>query len=104
MVTIVTDKQSLLSLLKENGLHIRNLGISKIGVFGSFARNSGIHKDSDIDFLVDFKRGHKTFHNLVELGNFLENLLGRKVELVTRKSLKSPIGPAILKTVENVSI
>ena len=104
MITSVSDKQSLLTLLKENGTHIRGLGISKLGVFGSFARNGDIHKDSDIDFLVDFKRGQKTFHNLVELGNFLENLLGRKVELVTRKSLKPPIGPDILKTVENVSI
>ncbi len=104
MITAVNDKQSLLTILKENGLQIRTLGISKIGVFGSFARNSDIHKDSDIDFLVDFKRGQKTFHNLVELGNFLENLLGRKVELVTRKSLKPTMGSAILKTVENVSI
>jgi len=39
MITIVNDKQSLLTLLKENGTHIRGLGISKLGVFGSFARN-----------------------------------------------------------------
>lgn len=104
MITVVADKQSLLTLLKENSAQIHSFGIAKLGIFGSFARNSDIHEESDIDFLVDFKKGQKTFHNLVELGNFLENLLGRRVELVTRKSLKPPLGTDILKTVENVSI
>lgn len=103
MITAVADKQSLLSLLKENGRYIRAFGVEQIGLFGSFAHNNAIHEESDIDFLVDFAEGKKTFRNLMDLGYFLEDLLGRKVELLTRLSLSPFLGPHILNEVEDVA-
>lgn len=73
-------------------------GVKKIGVFGSFARGEG-RKDSDIDVLVEFKHGFETFDNYMELKFFLEDLFGRKVDLVTIEALKPQLKEDILKQV-----
>lgn len=81
----ITD---FLKRLKEQGDFIRkNFGVKKIGIFGSFARGEE-KKGSDIDILVEFSEGRKTFDNYMELKFFLENLFGRDVDLVTSTSIK----------------
>ena len=104
MANKVLNKTQLLNILFNNGKQIRSFGIDRIGVFGSFVRDTDIHKKSDVDFVIDFKKGKKTPDNLFDLGFFLEDILGRKVELITRESLRPPYGPKILKTVEDVRI
>ena len=94
----VSNRQELFDVMGANRDQILSFGISKISVFGSFARNSQIKPNSDIDFILDFIPGKKSFDNLVDLGDFLEELLGRKVELLTRESLKSATGKHILST------
>jgi predicted nucleotidyltransferase len=59
-------------------------------------------KISTDNLFVDFLPGQKSFDNFMELAFFLEELLGRKVEIVTPQSLSKHIGPHILKEVENV--
>ena len=102
MGTEVNDKASLLIRLHENRDQIQSFGVKKLSLFGSFARDERIHKKSDVDFLVDFKKGSHKFDNFMELAFFLEDLLGRRVELLTRKSLSPYIGPKILKAAVNV--
>ena len=58
---------------------------------------------SDVDILVSFTPEKKTFDNFMHLGFFLEDLLGRTVDLVTTESLSPHIGPHILSEVEYVS-
>ena len=66
--------------------------VKRIGVFGSFAR--GEQKDtSDVDILVEFEK--PTFDNFMNLAFFLEDLLQRKVDLVTPNSLSPYIGPYV---------
>jgi predicted nucleotidyltransferase len=70
--------------------------VKRIGLFGSFAR--GEEKDtSDVDIMVEFEE--PTFDNFMRLAFFLEDLFGRRVELVTPDSLSSYIGPYIRKEV-----
>jgi predicted nucleotidyltransferase len=99
---MIQDKQALLQRLLSHRSEIESFGVRRLGLFGSFARENMIHDNSDVDFLVDFETGKKTFDNFMELSFYLENLLGRKVELVTPQSLSPYLGPAILKEVENV--
>lgn len=99
----LNSKQDLMSAITSNREVIKGYGVSKIGFFGSFSRGT-FSETSDIDLLVDFVPGKKTFDNFMELSFFLEELLGRKVELVTPQSLSEFIGPYILKEVENVSL
>ena len=59
---------------------------------------------SDIDILVEFEPGQKTFDNFMRLAFFLEELLGRRVDLVTMESLSPHIGPFILDKVEYAAL
>ena len=79
-----------------------NYGVKRIGLFGSFVRNNE-KENSDIDLLVDMVKEKKTFRNFMSLNYYLEDLFGRKVDLITIQSLSPHIGPHILKAVEYVS-
>lgn len=88
-----------IKLIKESEYDIkRKFGVSKIGVFGSFAEGKETPR-SDVDVLVEFKQGFETFDNYEELKFFLEDLFGRKVDLVTVDALKPLIKDDILRQV-----
>ena len=95
----VDGKERVFALLSENKDKITAFGVKRIGLFGSFVRGEQ-RQDSDVDVLVDFDPKQKTFHNFMHLAFFLEELFGRKVELVTRESLSPYIGPHILREVQ----
>jgi predicted nucleotidyltransferase len=80
-----------------------NLGVRRLGLFGSFARGEE-RPDSDIDILVEFAQGKKSFDAFMQLSFLLEELLGQPVELVTVESLSPYLGPHILKEVEYAAI
>lgn len=92
----------ILELIQEHGTEIRNFGVKRLGLFGSFARGRP-HQDSDVDFLVEFDPGRKSFDAFMGLAFFLEELLGRRVELVTPESLSPHIGPHILREAKYVT-
>ncbi|WP_083815723.1 nucleotidyltransferase family protein [Pseudothermotoga thermarum] len=77
---------------------MESFGVSEIGVFGSFARKAN-NRNSDIDILVDFQIGMKTFDNFMNLKFYLEDLFGRKVDLVTKSALKPRMRDVVLKEV-----
>ena len=103
MNTPVQNKQALVNLILSNRDRIRAYGVQQLGFFGSFVRNEA-RETSDVDFYVEFIPGQKKYDNFMELGFFLEELTGRKIELLTPQSLSPYIGPHILKEVEYVSI
>ncbi|KXS43389.1 nucleotidyltransferase family protein [Methanolobus zinderi] len=87
----------VLRLLRENEDHIiESFGVKRIGLFGSFARGEG-RIDSDIDVLVEFREGQKTFDNYMELKFYLEDLFKRDVDLVLETSIKPRLKDYILK-------
>ncbi|NYT21537.1 MAG: DUF86 domain-containing protein [Methanomicrobiales archaeon] len=65
----------------------RLFGIRKIGIFGSFARGT-MRPDSDVDIEVEFETGSETWTNFLGLADYLEELLGRPVDLVPRRVLE----------------
>lgn len=99
MNTVVQTKQDILSVLYENHPQIRALGVKRLGLFGSFVRGQQ-SADSDVDLLVEFEPSQKTFDNFMKLAFFLEEVLQRRVELVTTEALSPYIGPHILAEVE----
>jgi len=99
----VKDKHEVKQRLLSACGTIRLFGVSGIGLFGSF-RLGKQTSQSDVDLLVTFTPGQHTFDNFMDLSFFLEDLLGRKVELVTPKSLSPYIGPRILRKVERVPV
>jgi len=97
----VQTKEHVLSLLQEHQHQIRAFGVRRLGLFGSFVRERQ-GRESDVDILVEFEPGHKTFDAFMQLAFFLEGLFGRRVELVTPESLSPYIGPHILREMEYV--
>jgi uncharacterized protein len=97
----IIEKRDVLSILHVHAEQIRELGVKRLGLFGSFVRNHA-RVDSDVDLLVEFEVGRKTYDNFIGLSFLLEEMLGRPVELVTRESLSPYIGPHILAEVEYV--
>ncbi|PIU73102.1 nucleotidyltransferase [Candidatus Shapirobacteria bacterium CG06_land_8_20_14_3_00_40_12] len=82
---------------------IRNYGVNKLGLFGSFVRDEQ-KENSDVDLLVDFDKDQNTFKNFMGFADFMEETLGRKVDVVTLQSLSPFIGPYILKEVKYVEV
>lgn len=100
----VKTKAQVISLLQEYQQELHRFGVKRCGVFGSFARDTAIHDQSDVDILVTFEPDKKTFDNFMNLSFFLEELFGRAVDLITIESLSPYIGPHILNEVEYVSL
>ena len=92
-------KKDILGIIQENEEEIKEHGVKQIGVFGSFAKSMQGGK-SDIDILVEFREGEKTFDNYMDLKFLLEQLLGHEVDLVIRDALKPRIMPYVIKEVE----
>lgn len=80
---------------------LRSYGVMRLGIFGSFVKNN-ITPGSDVDFYIEFYPQLKTFDNFMELGFYLEDLTGRKIEMVTPESLNKFIGKYIIQEVEYV--
>jgi predicted nucleotidyltransferase len=98
-----TTKEDLLRLITEHQDEIKRFGVERCGLFGSYVRDQSTSK-SDIDVLVEFEPGKKTFDNFMHLTFFLEGLFGRRVDLVTVESLSPYIGPRILEEVEYAAL
>jgi hypothetical protein len=97
------DKEKLQAALRLHREQVRALGVRRLGLFGSFVRGEQ-RADSDVDVLVEFEIGRKTFDNFMQLALLLERLFGREVEVVTPESLSPYIRPHILREVEYVSL
>jgi predicted nucleotidyltransferase len=70
-------------------------GARKISLFGSYSRGEE-KRGSDIDLIVDFKT-RKSLMELVRIENHLSKAVGKKIDLLTEKS----ISPYILSRIEN---
>lgn len=103
MEPTIHTKKDILAVISENRARIRALGVKRLGLFGSFLRDQQT-TDSDVDLLVEFEPGQKNFDNFMELTFLLEELLQRRVELVTTEALSPYIGPHILEEVEYAAL
>ncbi|MBC7319893.1 nucleotidyltransferase family protein [bacterium] len=72
-------------------------GVKEIGIFGSYVRNEQ-GQSSDIDILVEFEKTPSLLE-FINLENYLSDILGIKVDLVMKDSLKPNIGRHILEEV-----
>lgn len=91
----VRTKQDVLDALRANASSIRELGVRRIGLFGSFARDQQ-SDESDVDLVVEFEPSRKSFDTFIRLSFLLEELLERSIELVTTEALSPYIRPHVL--------
>ena len=97
----VLNRDDALQRIVKHEREIRALGVSRLALFGSVLRGTP-HEGSDVDLLVQFRPGMKSYDRFLALSELLERCLGRRVELVTTEALSPFIGPRILKQAEDV--
>lgn len=85
----------MLEVLAAERSRLRQLGVADLRIFGSFARDEA-RPESDLDVLVGFLPGRKSYDTFLDLSECLEEITGRPVELLTREGLSPHLGPLIL--------
>lgn len=99
MRTKVNSLDKIKQVIKgQKAILAKNYGVSKIGIFGSFAMGD-FNQKSDVDILINLnKRNKVSLLDLIGIENDLSLRLGRKVDLVTQKGLNPYIKNNILKS------
>ena len=87
--------------LRESRATLEQLGVKSLALFGSSARDEA-RPDSDVDLLVEFSRPVGLFE-FVRLKLVLEEILERRVDLVTPDALRESTKPEILKEAIDVT-
>lgn len=96
---MITKAEIINKLRELKPVLYRDYSVREIGLFGSFSDNS-FTEDSDIDLLVEFEKPVGWKYLSLEI--FLENVFGRKIDLVTKNALKEQIRDNILNQVKYV--
>jgi predicted nucleotidyltransferase len=97
----VCTRSDVVDRLLKAEVEILGLGVRRLALFGSFARSEP-RPDSDVDVLVEFSPGQKSFDRFMRLCDLLEETLARRVEVVTTEALSPHIGPHILAEAQDV--
>ena len=100
LATPLTREQAIERLVASEP-EIRALGVQRLALFGSVARSEA-RIGSDVDVLVQFFPGAKTYDRFLALSELLEARLGSTVELVTIEALSPFLGPHILAEAKDV--
>jgi len=80
-------RDKAIQLLRENQDYLRDeFGVSRIGLFGSVARDQS-NDLSDVDVVVELNR--PIGFRFMDLADYLEDLLGRKVDLLTSAGIRA---------------
>ena len=101
MSKVVEDRQEVIYRIGRMKTQLFALGVKRLALFGSFVRGDQ-HAESDVDLLVEFAPGRKSYDSFFAVGELLESALQRPVELLTPESLSPHIGPHILREATDV--
>lgn len=99
---MTTNRSDIIALLAERRQEIvTRFGVKQVALFGSAARDE-LNATSDVDVLVEFE-GPATAAAYMDLKFYLEDLLGRPVDLVTDKALRKELRPYVEKEMIRVA-
>jgi len=95
---MVTSRSEIFSILDTLNHTLKKMGVARIGLFGSFAREEN-NSLSDVDVLVSFLPGYKNYDNFFTLAELLEEQFGRKVEIITEEGMSPHLKREIEKDI-----
>lgn len=78
------NKKIIIKKIEENKWKLKKDGVKKIGIFGSVIKEK--KNPSDIGVLVEFEK--PSFDSYAEVIILLEKILKKKVDLITKSSLR----------------
>ncbi len=94
-------RSNIISILRKHQTELTRLGVKSLSLFGSFARGDD-RPDSDVDILVEFE-GRATFDRFMDTKFYLEEILGRRVDLVMPQAIKPRMKPRIMQDLVHVT-
>lgn len=93
-------RDEVLAIVKAHQVRLQELGVKSLELFGSVARDEA-RPDSDVDFLVEFSKPIGLF-GFSRIRLYLEDILGRPVDLGTLYALKEHLRAPVLEDVIRV--
>jgi uncharacterized protein len=87
--------------LKEHEAEFKQLGVEHLYLFGSTARDEA-RDDSDVDLFFDHPEGSLGLFELMDVKDAAQRILGRKADIMTRRSLHRILRPKIEASAEQV--
>ena len=93
------DRAEAISLLKQHEAELKQLGVERLYLFGSTARNEA-RDDSDIDLFFDHARGQLDVYELMDVKEMAQAILGHPADIMTRASLHQ----VLRKRIEDAAI
>jgi predicted nucleotidyltransferase len=92
--SLMPTSREIINVLAEHREELRALGVRRLGLFGSAARDEAT-EGSDLDFLVELQR--RTFDGYMDVKEFLESLFQKPIDLVVSEAIKPQLKPRILQ-------
>lgn len=89
------NSKQIMKKIESKKEEIKKKSVKKIGLFGSFLKGKQ-KPGSDVDILIEFKE--PTFDNYAEVLILLEKILKRKIDLITKSSLRPELKHIIKET------
>ena len=94
-------RDEVLKILRSHkGILAERFGVAELALFGSFARDEA-GEDSDVDILVHFD-GPAHWRRFFDAQFYIEDLLGREVDLATEKMVRAEIRPYVEREIVHV--
>jgi len=88
-----------IATLKEHEAELRQLGVQRLYLFGSTARDEA-REESDVDLFFDYQKGTLGLFELMDVKERTTDILGRKADIMTRGSLH----PVLKTTIEESAV
>ena len=96
------NRREILEILSTHKPELSELfGVDSIALFGSAVRDESL-PSSDIDLLVEFRKGSRDFFNFIRCKFYLEGIFRHKVDLVMKSAVKPQIKEQIFQQAEYV--
>jgi len=92
-------REVAIATLKAHEAELRQLGIQRLYLFGSTARDEA-HEGSDVDLFFDYQKGTLGLFELMEVKEKTTDILGRQADIMTRGSLH----PVLKKKIEESAV
>ncbi|WP_020596244.1 nucleotidyltransferase family protein [Spirosoma panaciterrae] len=102
MITAVQNKQQAFERIQAHQNKLKQFGAARLGLFGSFVRDEQ-QTDSDVDLVVEFKPGAKKLHNFLDMADYLEEVMARKVDLLTWDGMAEFVRKHVANEVEYIT-
>ena len=83
----VANREDALTVLRALLPQLRQLGVTHLALFGSFARNE-MTTQSDIDVLIELGPGPQRFQRHLAVADLLEHSTGRRVDVILSTTVK----------------